>query len=291
MDNQNTKVKQKAGRKGDPRMNRAVTVKLKNPELTSYQALIAGGFDFPNIEENDKSSTYSLQDSDGGMLGQRKNQLSRRLKEAKQKAKLNLQGTATSVAPSSVTNDKMNIPRKSTMGIGGSSFSTEKIYTKTTNTPIVSQTLSNRSSIQFNKVAKNLDKKPEAASFPPETYTSYLLQRLEKSDSFTVPKLPSMGNTSSILNLSDAIDEDASKPSQMQNDQMLQKAMDIFDFDIHNYLAGIMREAGYPDSSTTEKSDEYLAFLAKATSLQIERFSNLKSNQCSYSNNKIAKKS
>jgi len=42
-----------------------------------------GRFDYPVIDKDDKSSKYSLKDSDSVFLGQRKNQLSRRLREAK----------------------------------------------------------------------------------------------------------------------------------------------------------------------------------------------------------------
>jgi len=76
-------TKTKMGRKGDPRMNNAVTAKLNNNELSLYDALVIGGFDFPPIEPDCKKSTYSLRDSNGVLLGQRKNQLSRRLREAK----------------------------------------------------------------------------------------------------------------------------------------------------------------------------------------------------------------
>jgi hypothetical protein len=67
----------KLGRKGDPRMHRAVSARLEDPNLTLYEALKAGGFDYPT---NDDSS---LIDSEKVTLGQRKNQLSRRLRLAR----------------------------------------------------------------------------------------------------------------------------------------------------------------------------------------------------------------
>ena len=82
-------IKTKNGRKGDPRMRNAVIARLNNPELTLHEALIAGGFNFPPHDKNDKSSKYSIQDPDGALLGQRKNQLSRRLREAKTRIELN----------------------------------------------------------------------------------------------------------------------------------------------------------------------------------------------------------
>ena len=68
--------------------NRAMVAKLQDPDMTLHQALIVGGFDFPEVEKNDKSSTYAIEDSTGTHLGQRKNQLSRRLREAKKKIEL-----------------------------------------------------------------------------------------------------------------------------------------------------------------------------------------------------------
>lgn len=70
----------KLGRKGDPRMHRAVAARLSSPMLTLLEALRTGGFDFPAIGGDDAT----LLDSDKVTLGQRKNQLSRRLRLAKQ---------------------------------------------------------------------------------------------------------------------------------------------------------------------------------------------------------------
>ncbi|KAG7337693.1 hypothetical protein IV203_008995 [Nitzschia inconspicua] len=72
-----TQKSSKLGRKGDPRMHRAVTARLEDPNLTLYEALKIGGFDYPT---NDDSS---LIDSEKVTLGQRKNQLSRRLRLAR----------------------------------------------------------------------------------------------------------------------------------------------------------------------------------------------------------------
>jgi hypothetical protein len=70
----------KLGRKGDPRMHRAVAARLADPDMSLLDALIKGGFDFP--AEGGQDST--LVDADGVTLGQRKNQLSRRLRLARQ---------------------------------------------------------------------------------------------------------------------------------------------------------------------------------------------------------------
>mmetsp|Transcript_25201 Transcript_25201/g.37717 ORF Transcript_25201/g.37717 Transcript_25201/m.37717 type:complete len:654 (-) Transcript_25201:312-2273(-) len=75
------------GRRGDPRMNRSVAARLTRPELTLFQALVIGGFKFPD-HVNEVSIKYSDQpiyDSDGVLLSQRKNQLSRRLRHVRRR--------------------------------------------------------------------------------------------------------------------------------------------------------------------------------------------------------------
>jgi hypothetical protein len=65
------------GRKGDPRMHRAVQARLANPTITLLEALQLGGFDYSS-DVNDAN----VVDSENVTLGQRKNQLSRRLRLA-----------------------------------------------------------------------------------------------------------------------------------------------------------------------------------------------------------------
>lgn len=67
----------KTGRKGDPRMHRAVAARLANPNLSLFEALKEGGFDYPDDEDG------SCLDGDNVKLGQRKNQLSRRVRLAR----------------------------------------------------------------------------------------------------------------------------------------------------------------------------------------------------------------
>lgn len=68
------------GRKGDPRMHKAVAARLADPDLSLIDALRIGGFEYPS-EVNDDN--YILE-KDTVSLGQRKNQLSRRCRLAKQ---------------------------------------------------------------------------------------------------------------------------------------------------------------------------------------------------------------
>jgi hypothetical protein len=60
-------------------MHKAVAARVANPSITLLQALWDGGFNFTTEGEDDST----LIDSDGVMLGQRKNQLSRRLRLSK----------------------------------------------------------------------------------------------------------------------------------------------------------------------------------------------------------------
>ncbi|CAJ1948158.1 unnamed protein product [Cylindrotheca closterium] len=75
-ENSNAKTS-KLGRKGDARMHKAVAARLANPDLSLFDALRIGGFDYPS---NDDSS---IMDAEKVTLGQRKNQLSRRLRLAR----------------------------------------------------------------------------------------------------------------------------------------------------------------------------------------------------------------
>lgn len=59
----------RAGRKGDPRMHKAVAARLANPEMPLVRALQVGGFSYP--DGDDPQSV----DADGVTLAQRKNQL------------------------------------------------------------------------------------------------------------------------------------------------------------------------------------------------------------------------
>lgn len=63
--------------RGDPRMNRAVQAKLKNPHVSLSDALRIGGFGYP------PRATASAVDCENVTLGQRKNQLNRRLRQAR----------------------------------------------------------------------------------------------------------------------------------------------------------------------------------------------------------------
>ncbi|CAB9529750.1 expressed unknown protein [Seminavis robusta] len=63
--------------RGDPRMNRAVEIRLNNPNVSLSDALRMGGFEYP------PRATASVVDSENVALGQRKNQLNRRLRQAR----------------------------------------------------------------------------------------------------------------------------------------------------------------------------------------------------------------
>ncbi|CAB9529753.1 expressed unknown protein [Seminavis robusta] len=64
--------------RGDDRMNRAVQAKYQNPRLSLEMALRLGGFDYPS------NAIGPTLDAEQVSLRQRKNQLSRRLRQAKQ---------------------------------------------------------------------------------------------------------------------------------------------------------------------------------------------------------------
>lgn len=74
------------GRRGDPRMHRAVSARRANPNMSLLEALIIGGFKFPNGTDGNGKSDRSIYDADNVLLCQRKNQLSRRLRLAKRRS-------------------------------------------------------------------------------------------------------------------------------------------------------------------------------------------------------------
>lgn len=67
----------KSGRKGDPRMHRALQARLNNPKSGLLDALTKGGFEFHMVDN-------VWYDKDNILLSQRKNQLSRRVRLFKQ---------------------------------------------------------------------------------------------------------------------------------------------------------------------------------------------------------------
>ncbi len=76
---QREEAKKGKGRRGDPRMHRAVAARLAKPQLSLFQALVAGGFKFP-VSEMASKGNGPIYDYDNVLLSQRKNQLSRRLR-------------------------------------------------------------------------------------------------------------------------------------------------------------------------------------------------------------------
>uniref|UniRef100_A0A7S4J367 Uncharacterized protein n=1 Tax=Odontella aurita TaxID=265563 RepID=A0A7S4J367_9STRA len=73
------------GRRGDPRMHRAVTIRLSRPEYPLLDTLVEGGFVFTGLRLPG-ASDRTVRDEDGVMLYQRKNQLNRRIRLAKKKS-------------------------------------------------------------------------------------------------------------------------------------------------------------------------------------------------------------
>lgn len=70
------------GKRGDPRMNKAVAAKLENPQISLLDALLVGGFEFPELYKPG-ITVAAVIDAENVSLGQRKNQLLRRLRKEK----------------------------------------------------------------------------------------------------------------------------------------------------------------------------------------------------------------
>jgi len=54
-------------------MCKALIAKLNDPDLSLHNAIMLGGFDYLVVDKDNKLSKYSLKDSDGVFLRQRKN--------------------------------------------------------------------------------------------------------------------------------------------------------------------------------------------------------------------------
>ena len=74
------------GRTGDPRMHKAVNAKLGDPNMSLVSALLVGGFVFPELNRSGVELS-SVKDTDGVTVRQRRNQLLRRLRFAREKEK------------------------------------------------------------------------------------------------------------------------------------------------------------------------------------------------------------
>jgi hypothetical protein len=72
----------KMGRKGDPRMHKALEARVNDPRISLIDALQIGGFEFYSLENNE------CYDRDNILLSQRKNQLSRRIRLYKKQNQL-----------------------------------------------------------------------------------------------------------------------------------------------------------------------------------------------------------
>ena len=83
----------KLGRRGDPRMHKAVAARLVNVDMPLIKALLVGGFTFPLLDDEGspkdrnvaKIDDAKVMDAEGVSLAQRKNQLSRRIRIAREK--------------------------------------------------------------------------------------------------------------------------------------------------------------------------------------------------------------
>eukprot|EP00562_Extubocellulus_spinifer_P005830 CAMPEP_0178520230 /NCGR_PEP_ID=MMETSP0696-20121128/27284_1 /TAXON_ID=265572 /ORGANISM="Extubocellulus spinifer, Strain CCMP396" /LENGTH=562 /DNA_ID=CAMNT_0020151055 /DNA_START=4 /DNA_END=1692 /DNA_ORIENTATION=- len=83
LDVDTTILAQKTGRKADERMKNAAIAKLRNPLLSRRDALIIGGYEYPD-EKTDRPTTEIL-DAEGVSLYQRMNHLNRRVRQVREK--------------------------------------------------------------------------------------------------------------------------------------------------------------------------------------------------------------
>ena len=98
----------KTGRKGDPRMHRAVGARLANPKISLFDALVIGGFEYDNDDDANAVDPEQI------TLAQRKNQLSRRIRLAQKSPGSNLYSNNCSKASSALKSQTTNFPSKLT---------------------------------------------------------------------------------------------------------------------------------------------------------------------------------
>ena len=79
-------VKRASSRHGDRRMNMAVKARQQDPKISLLDALLQGGFTFPQLYTPGVKLSQ-VKDTDGVTVYQRKNQLNRRLREDRNKKK------------------------------------------------------------------------------------------------------------------------------------------------------------------------------------------------------------
>ena len=100
--------KKKVGRRADPRMNRSVRIKLRNPETSPLDALLQGGYDYPIPAKG--SSAHEIFDSDNVSLHQRKNQLCRRVRQLREKQRRDEAKAGTEAAKPAKSSESISPP-------------------------------------------------------------------------------------------------------------------------------------------------------------------------------------
>lgn len=106
--------KKKVGRRADPRMNRSVRIKLRNPETSPLDALLQGGYDYPIPAKG--SSAHEIFDSDNVSLHQRKNQLCRRVRQLREKQQRDEAKATTEAAEPAKSSESSSTPAEMLCG-------------------------------------------------------------------------------------------------------------------------------------------------------------------------------
>ena len=104
------------GKPSDPRMSKAIEIKQANPELSLYDALVAGGFLF-----RQDSVLNDMVDTDGITLRQRKNNLCRRirLEKTKKEKKRNTSEEGKEEGGEKKNGERENVAADALLGLTG----------------------------------------------------------------------------------------------------------------------------------------------------------------------------
>jgi hypothetical protein len=228
------------GRRGDPRMHRAVAVKTANldPNFSLLDALRAGGFHFPNDNEISGKSDREIFDDEGVKLSQRKNQLTRRLRHIRKRPKL-----GSSSNSSTDQNSSRISSQGPTMGMG-----------------LLDQFVNYQNNMQM----MNFPRIREASNIPfqahyPNSFQDYVINDNMDIHSYKETVLPNdlsrfLTSTMDDMKImpSDTQMQDFTNFKTPSNDQRMQLAKQFYYFEKQDLMIRVLLKAGYTAKEIAE---------------------------------------
>lgn len=262
----------KLGRKGDPRMHSALKARLQDPNLSLHDALIAGGFEF-------HSKDGVSFDNDNVQVGQRKNQLSRRLRLYKQNQKENKTGLQISdINPSNFkknteqndSNLSQTSPKRMRSDGGTAQMSDHSLSQNGTSSSNIINLLPQSRSLlqQGNHVETASDKILNLMN------TSHFnSSMLNSSDGSSTSKNDFYQYQNQLLNNTNS----TTTTSTSDNAQKLNQALNLYRFDSSALMKRCLLSAGFSHQETEECDEIYLLFGELALDNERKRLERIRS--------------